>query len=407
MLLLKLAFRNISRNKRRSWITVLSVGVGLGALIFLWSFGDGTNYQMRENVIRLSTGHLQIHAQGFEKSLAPELLLPDTEALEARLRNYPEVVAMTERVRFEGLIGTSEHSRGILLVGIDPVHEPSVTWLGKFMVQGSYLTSQDPRSVLIGSRLAEKLKVSLGDKVVVMTQTLDGTMSGFAFRVRGIFHAGSQPLDEMTAFVSLPASQELLGIEHRVHEVVLRLRSSDRVPRVKARLDAELAPHVFEVMAWNEITPEVQQWVSWSEAVIRTILLAVMVVIGVGIMNTVLMSVFERKKELGVMMALGTSPSQIFLLIVLETLILECLGILLGLLGGYLVTYYFSVVGIGFPELEQAFSRSYMSTVTYTRVELHHVVQSVITLVLMASFIGLYPAWKAGRTEPVKAIYHS
>ena len=407
MVLLKLAFRNISRNKRRSWITIMSVGVGLGALIFLWSFGDGTNYQMRENVIRLSTGHVQIHAKGFEKSLAPELLLPEKDALLASLREKPEVTASTERVRFEGLIGTSEHSRGILLIGIDPVSEPTVTHLGKFMLTGSYLAAQDARSVLIGSRLAEKLKVGLGDKVVVLTQTVDGTMSGFAFRVRGIFHAGSQPLDEMTAFISLPAAQELLGIENRVHEIVLRLKNSNLVPHVVQDLSRQLDPKTIEVMAWNEIIPEVQQWVSWSEAVIRTILIAVMVVIGVGIMNTVLMSVFERKKELGVMMALGTSPVQIFLLIVLETLILEFFGIILGLIGGYLVTYYYSIVGIGFPELEQAFSRSYMSTVTYTRVEFNHVVQSVITLVLMASFIGLYPAWKAGRTEPVKAIYHS
>jgi len=407
MVLLKLAFRNISRNKRRSWITILSVGVGLGALIFLWSFGDGTNYQMRENVISLSTGHIQIHAKGFEKSLSPELLLPEHDPVLAKLQTLPEVLAKTERIRFEALIGTSEHSRGVLLVGIDPLHEPAVTRLEKFMVRGSYLAPRDPRSVLIGSRLAEKLKVDLGDKVVVMTQTIDGTMSGFAFRVRGIFHAGSQPLDEMTAFISLPASQELLGVENRVHEIVLRLKNSNLVPRVKANLGSKLDPNAIEVLAWNEIIPEVEQWVSWSEAVIRTILMAVMVVIGVGIMNTVLMSVFERKKELGVMMALGTSPFQIFLLIVLETLILEFFGILLGLIGGTLVTYYFSIVGIGFPELEQAFSRSYMSTVTYTRVEFAHVVQSVITLVLMASFIGLYPAWKAGRTEPVKAIYHS
>lgn len=407
MVLLKLAFRNISRNKRRSWITILSVGVGLGALIFLWGFGDGTNYQMRENVIRLSTGHIQIHAKGFEKSLTSELLLPDKDALLAQLQARSEIVAQTERVRFEALIGTSEHSRGVLLIGMDPVKEPTVTHLEKFITRGSYLMPQDPRSVLIGDRLAEKLQVGLDDKVVVMTQAIDGTMSGFAFRVRGIFHAGSQPLDEMTAFISLPASQELLGIEGRVHDVVLRLKNSKRVAAVAEDLKRKMDLNAIEVLAWYEIVPEVEQWVRWAEAVIRTILIAVMVVIGVGIMNTVLMSVFERKKELGVMMALGTSPSQIFMLIVLETLILEFFGILLGLIGGYLVTYYFSIVGIGFQELEQAFSRSYMSTVTYTRVEFNHVVQSVITLVLMSSFIGLYPAWKAGRTEPVKAIYHS
>ena len=131
-----------------------------------------------------------------------------------------------------------------------------------------------------------------------------------------------------------------------------------------------------------------------------------MIVIGVSIMNTVLMSVIERTRELGVMMAIGTTPGQIIRLILLETFVLELFGIVLGLIGGYFITFYFGQVGIAFPELEQAFSRSYMSTVTYTEVEPFHVVQSIITLFIMTSFIGLYPAWKAGRMEPIKAIYH-
>ena len=122
-------------------------------------------------------------------------------------------------------------------------------------------------------------------------------------------------------------------------------------------------------------------------------------------MNTVLMSVFERTRELGVMMAIGTTPTQVIRLILLETFILQLFGIALGLVAGYCVTFYFGKVGIAFPELEQAFSRSYMSTVTYTRVEPFHVIQSIITLLILTSFIGLYPAWKAGRMEPIKAIY--
>jgi len=124
-------------------------------------------------------------------------------------------------------------------------------------------------------------------------------------------------------------------------------------------------------------------------------------------MNTVLMSVFERTKELGVMMAIGTKPSQMVALILLETLVLEFFGIILGVIGGYLVVFYFGKVGISFSDLEMALSRSYVSTVTYTQVELRNVIESIIHLIIITSFISLYPAWKAGRTEPVKAIYHS
>jgi ABC-type antimicrobial peptide transport system permease subunit len=168
-----------------------------------------------------------------------------------------------------------------------------------------------------------------------------------------------------------------------------------------------LKPEIYEVMTWNQVVPEVEQWAAWGEAIIRTILVAVMFVIGVGIMNTVLMSVFERIREFGVMMAIGTSPRQIMSLIFLETFVLEFIGIILGVIGGYAVTFYFGKVGIAFPDLEKAFSKSYMSTVTYTQVSFEHVVQSIITLFLLTSIISLYPAWKAGRMEPVKAIYRS
>ena len=139
MLLLKLAFLNIGRNIRRSFITVLAVAVGLAALIFLWGFNDGTNEQMRENVIKLSTGHVQIHAKNFEESFAPELVIPDRAGVLNKVKALPQTVAVTERVKCEALIGTSEHSRGVILIGIDPEKEKLVTDLEKFISEENFL----------------------------------------------------------------------------------------------------------------------------------------------------------------------------------------------------------------------------------------------------------------------------
>ncbi len=407
MLLLKLAFLNIGRNPRRSVITILAVGVGLAALIFLWSFSDGTNEQMRENVIRLLTGHIQIHAPAYQNSLSPELTLENREALVKQLEASPHVLATSERVKCEALIGTSEKSRGVILTGIDPQREIKVTELKKYIKDGEFLSGGEKREVIIGDRLADKVELKVGDKAVVMTQAMDGTLSGFSYYVKGIFHTGSQTLDEVSAFISLSSGQELLALGSETHELVIRLDRRKSIPAFLKQLENSLQANAYDVSTWDEIVPEVEQWAKWSEAIIRTILVAVMIVIGVSIMNTVLMSVFERTRELGVMMAIGTSPGRVIRLILLETFILELFGIALGLFLGYLVTIYFSHVGIAFPELERAFSRSYMSTVTYTRIELFHVVQSVITLFLLTSFIGLYPAWKAGRMEPIKAIYRT
>ena len=405
MFLLKLAFLNIGRNPRRSIITVLAVGVGLAALIFLWGFGDGTNEQMRENAIRLLTGHIQIHASDFRRTLSPELTLPNRTELLEKIKSMAAISAVTERVQCEALIGTSEKSRGVLLTGIDPDREARVTDLSKHIKQGAFLSPEDNRKVLIGDRLAEKIGLQIGDKVVVMSQAIDGTLAGYAYQIKGIFHTGSQTLDEVSAYITLGSAQELLSLETETHEIVIRLSNRRAVSSSISELKKLAASDSYEIAAWNDIIPEIEQWVLWSEAIIRTILLAVMVVIGVSIMNTVLMSVFERTREFGVMMAIGTTPGQIIRLILLETFVLELFGILLGVIGGYLVTFYFGQVGIGFPELEQAFSRSYMSTVTYTRVEWAHVAQSIVTLFILTTFIGLYPAWKASRMEPIKAIY--
>ena len=406
MLLLKLAFLNIGRNPRRSLITVLAVGVGLAALVFLWGFSDGTNEQMRENVIRLLTGHVQIHAAEFEKSLSPELTISDRLKIIEQLKANPKVKAISERIKCEALIGTSEKSRGVLLTGIDPIREPKITDLNNYMKQGGFLSPEENRGIIIGDRLAEKVQLGVGDKAVIMTQAMDGTLSGFSYTVKGIYHTGSQALDEVSAYITLASAQELLGLGEDTHEIVLRLANRKGVNQF-VRQTNEWLPLEYKLSMWHEIVPEVEQWAAWSEAIIRTILVAVMIVIGVSIMNTVLMSVFERTRELGVMMAIGTSPGRVIGLILLETFILELFGIALGLILGYFVTWYFGHVGIAFPELERAFSRSYMSTVTYTRVEPFHVLQSIVTLFILTTFIGLYPAWRAGRTEPIKAIYRS
>ncbi|MDP3920033.1 MAG: ABC transporter permease [Candidatus Omnitrophota bacterium] len=407
MFLFKLAFLNITRNVRRSLITVMAVGVGLAALIFLWGFNDGTIEQMRENVIRLFTGHVQIHARGFEKSLSPELFLAQREKVLIDVAANPAVSRITERVKCEALVGTSENSRGVLLVGVDPERERQITDLEDHIEAGRYLEPDGNREILVGDRLAKKIGLDLDDKVVVMTQAMDGTLAGYAYRVKGIFHTGSQQIDEVSVYITLASAQELLGLGEDVHEIVIQLSDRKGIEPFLEWAKISLGSEKYEVLKWNELIPEVDQWTQWAEAVIGTILIAVMVVIGVSIMNTVLMSIYERTRELGVMMAIGTSPSQIVQLILLETLILEGLGIILGLVGGYLVTIYFGEVGISFHGVEEAFSRSYMSTVVFTKVEWPHVVQSVITLILLTSFIGLYPAWKASRMEPVKAIYYS
>lgn len=407
MILLKLALLNITRNKRRSLITVLAVAVGLASLIFLWAFMDGSQEEQRENVIRLATGHLQIHAKGFERKMSPEGVLENTNEILSKIRGLPHVVAVGQRVKCEALIGTSENSRGVLLIGIDPENEPQVTDLKKYIREGDFLSVGENREVLVGVKLAEKIDVKVGDKVVVMTQAMDGTLAGFAYHIKGIIRSSARPIDEFSAFVTLAAGRELLGIEDGTHELMVRLTKRGAIPAFLESAKKFLPEDVYEVSTWEDVYPEVNQWANYSEAIIRTMLIAVMAVIGVGVMNTILMSIFERTRELGVMMAVGTAPSQIVALIFLETLVLEILGILFGILAGYLLVGHFANVGIPLKGFEDAFAESFTSPIVHPEIHFRRVVECVRTLVLITSFISLYPAWRVSHMEPVKAIYHS
>ena len=407
MLLFKLAVLNMTRNRRRSIITILAVGVGLTALIFLWAFMDGSQEEQRDNVIRLLTGHLQIHAKGFERSLAAELVIPNHRELIQKLASERELKGIAERVKCEALIGTSEQSRGVVLMGIDLAHESEVTDVAKYVREGAFLSEGENRQILIGHRLADRIGVGVGDKVVVMTQAIDGSLTGFAYRVKGILRSGSLALDELTVFVTLASARELLDIGDATHEIAVRLTSRAAIPSFVAELKGFLEAEAYEISTWDDIVPEVNQWANYSEAIIRTMLVAVMAVIAVGIMNTVLMSIFERTRELGVMMAIGTSPAQIVQLVLLETFVLGVCGILLGLATGYLLAIHFGQVGIPLRGFEEAFAESFMSPIVHPQLKFHRVIECVGTLVVITSLIGLYPAWKAGRIEPVKAIYHS
>jgi ABC-type lipoprotein release transport system permease subunit len=407
MLLLKLAFLNIWRNPRRSILTILTVGAGLATLLFIWGFTDGTANGSRENIVRLYTGHIQIHAQGFITSLAPEMTIPQLDEIMASVRNQRQVVAVSPRVKCEVLMGSSANSHGLLLTGIDPVAEQKITDLSLYVAEGEFLEQSDQDKILIGFRLAEKLEVGVGDKVVVMSRAGGGIPWGLDFYVKGILYTGSQQVDELSAYVTITSAQNLVGVGDNIHELSIKTKDRRAADATADLLRKKLDSSSYQVSLWNDIVPEIDQWVEWHESIIRVVLNAVLILVGISVMNTILMSVLERLREFGVLMALGTSPRQISLLVFLETAILEIAGVVFGLVLGYGVIFFFGKVGISFKQFEQALSMTYTPTVIYTAVEPRNVVQTVFWLIGISSLINLYPALKAGRIEPVQAIYHS
>jgi ABC-type lipoprotein release transport system permease subunit len=405
-MLIRLAILNVCRNRRRSFITVLAVGVGLSAMVFLWAFMDGYQEEQRENAIGVFSGHVQINARGFHDTLSPELVLPDRAEVLSTVSALPGVVATTERIRAEALLGTASKSNGVLLLGIDPVREARVTKLNALLGAGRPLAEGDDRAIVLGTRLASKVGAIVGDKVVLMTQARDGSLSGYSYRVKGLLQTGSG-IDQFVVLTTLSAAQELLGFETETEQLVVRLTDRRAIPDLRTAFEGAVPEGAYELLSWDEIIPEINQWANWAAAITRFMLTVFMVVIAVGVMNTVLMSVAERTKEIGVMLALGTRPEEVLALILLETASIASAGTLLGLAGGCALAGYFGSVGIRFEGFEEAARQAFMSPVVYPEVRPERAIGSGALLLAVTCLAGLYPAWKASRTEPVKAIYHS
>ena len=401
-----IAWRNILRNRRRSLITVFAIGFGLGAMIFVWGYIDGAHLQMKENFTGLLIGHIQIHAKGFEKTMAINRVIEDPTPIESILQGHPEIVAYSRRVRTFSLFSTTENSVGGMLIGIDPVNESKLSKIRNSVVSGRFITAGDVRGIVLGNVLAENLRVTLGDKVVAMAQATDSTLGAEAFRVKGIIRTGVEEIDKGVAFVHLQDVQRMCVLEGAITDFVIRVDSFDHLNGLARVLKTKVPTDDLEIMTWSEISPVLQQWMDFDEAFAYIFLLIVLIIIVAGILNTIMMSLLERTREFGVMIALGTKGYQLALMVGIESFLLGLMGMVVGVLIGLSAVGIFSYYGIPIStKVKEAMASFFMSEVIYPTIELEHVTSSSLVVVVSSILISLYPAWKVSKLRPVKALH--
>lgn len=401
-----IAWRNILRNRRRSMITVFAIGFGLGAMIFVWGYIDGAHLQMKENFTSLLMGHLQIHAKGFERTMSMSRVMKDPDAIEAALKKNPEVVAYTKRIRTFGLFSTPENSVGGLFIGIDPAHEEKVSKIKNSVTSGKFLSSSDTRGIVLGTFLADNLNVTTGDKVIAMAQATDGTLGAEAFRVTGIMKTGVEEIDKGVAFVQVKDLQKMLVLNGAITDFVIKAGSFERINGVAQSLKQELSGIDLEIMTWAELSPVLEQWIKFDEAFAYVFLLIVLVVIVAGILNTILMSLLERTREFGVMMALGTKGYQLAIMVGIESFMLGVMGMAMGISIGLFAIWLFSFYGIPISaDVKDAMASFFMTDVIYPYADIDHVVSSALVVLVSSILVSFYPAWKVSRLRPVKALH--
>jgi len=403
--LTSLAFRNLWRNRRRTLLTLSAMIVSAALLILALGVFSGMIDDMLATTTRQYHGHLVVAAPAYHDHRDLHAHLPESTADLPALANAPGLLGRTPRLRAFGLLSMAASSQPVEILGIDPAREPQVTSLHRQLTAGRYLRPGESGAVVLGSTLARKLGVSVGSTVVVVAQAADGSIGNDLLTVCGIFYTGNNRLDDRLALTPLPWLQQLLVLDGRIHEVTMAIADPLAAFTAADQLNAAL-PGEIRARDWGDLLPEMREAIA-SFDVSRMIVVGILYfATGLGILNTCFMSVMERTREFGLLLASGMRPWGIRRLVLLETLFLAVFGSTLGLLGGVLLTWYMQAVGIDLSAV--------ITPVTYAGGTILPRLRAVfdpanfaipaVLLIAVALVAGFLPANRAARLDPVAAL---
>jgi len=344
----KLALRNVLRNKRRSFLTGLSIAFAVMIVIFLWTFVSGILVGMFNNYVTNSVGHIRVLNTDYlkrEMMLPLSATVPDYQRLINTLEQDQSVKLATGRIKFGVLMDIKGKNKPVLGIGIDPQREEAVLGLSQKMVSGKVLAAGTSETI-VGIGLAKELGLKIGDTLTVITQTAHGSLSGLNLKIAGIFSLGIASIDNRTFYLSLGQAQQLLDMDGRVTEVFILIKDPDKAVQVAAGIGKTL-PAGLTAVPW-----QANGFLYYMMTIIKNLYGAIyafiLLLASFTILNTMFMAVMERTREIGMMKALGMKEGEIGRLITLEALILGTMASLIGAAGGTLLAYYVSTVGIDY-----------------------------------------------------------
>jgi ABC-type lipoprotein release transport system permease subunit len=404
----RIAVRDLLRNKRRSVLTLIAVMLGLALVIVLHGYEMGAIETTVENNIRIQTGHLQVRAESYDVekvSLEWEDLLEDPWALVAQVQTLPNVRAAAPVLWASGIMNTADESIGLRVYGIDP-HAETMTPFREGMVDGTFLAPDDRSGVLISRRLAENVGLTVGDNVSLLINTSDERPDEAVFEVRGLYDSGFPGFDEATIFLPLLKAQAFTRVGDRASAVIALLHDQEDADAVATSLSAP----GLKLLTWRDLNQFMLSAVESAMGILYLMYGVVLAIVAVVVANTMLMSVFERTREMGILAALGMKGRQIMGLFLMESATLGVLGVILGVALGSLGVYYLATEGLHYGEMADIDMASLAGTdlamgdTIYGAFQWADTAVLAVVCLIIILLASLYPAWFATRKEPIDAL---
>jgi putative ABC transport system permease protein len=406
-LYLRLAWRNIWRHSRRTAIVVVAMGLALAMMMLYDGLIVGFQQAIYGNAIRILGGNIQVHAVGYGESSTPDPLLPlpDPQAVVDAARRLPQVVAASERINTGGLATTREGAFPLTITGIQPELEAPISLIAQHVVAGRYLQAGDQDQVLIGKGLADAMDVQVGDRLTLAGKAQHEQMRQRTVTVVGIYDVGLPDIEKRTVYMSLGEAQALYSLPGQATEVMISLTKIGQERGVATALRAAIPD--YEIDSWETSFPELQATIATKSAVMNVFSVIIVMIAGIGILNLLLMAVYERTREIGLLGAMGLKPRQISALFILEGAMMGIVGVAFGAAFGLSLN---AILGrVGFDYSAMASLTSYTALISgrvYPTLGVENLPSRALTVAIIAALAAVIPAREAAHREPAEALHY-
>lgn len=403
-MLARLSWRNIWRNKVRSLVVIFAIAVGLTGGIFITGMMNGMVAQQTTNAINSEISDIQIHNPGFLENNSPTFIIDDVDQKIKTIKSNALVTEASYRSKSTAMASTATKGAGATIYGIIPSMEKKVTSIHDKIVKGDYFeTETKSQAIVIGEKLSHKLNADIGKKIVVTAQALNGEMSWSLYRVVGIFKTNDTRFDETNMFVKKDDLDKALGIGNdQANEIAIRTTNQNDAVTVANKLQTSFS--TLSVQPWREIKPSLIVMMTMMDQFGYWLMIIILFALIFGIINTMLMVIMERKKELGMLMSVGMNKQRVFWMIMLETTMLSLVGAIIGLIISISLMQLFGSTGINFASWAEGLEAVGYSSFVYPYVTTDFYITVTILVIITAMTASIWPTRKALKLNPAEAV---